>query len=213
MSFIPLAVYMAWWMPPWHAAVGATLGCAMLYGAFAVSGQFPDLLVPWLTVTATALGLGAGFAMLVSQLRAHVLVDPLTGLLNREGMNAILGSVPRSASDRPARDLVVIDLDGFKAVNDRDGHLAGDEMLRDFAMAVRHAVRPGDFAFRSGGDEFVLVLVVADSGGTAAVLDRLRGSSPLAWSSGATSWAPGEPFDAAFARADALMYDAKPRRS
>jgi diguanylate cyclase (GGDEF)-like protein len=80
--------------------------------------------------------------------------DPLTGLLNRRGLEAWLGATPDVAGT-----LLYLDLDGFKAVNDRGGHAAGDDTLRVVARIISHAVREEDRTARLGGDEFAIVLV------------------------------------------------------
>jgi diguanylate cyclase (GGDEF)-like protein len=90
-----------------------------------------------------------------ARLSRDVLLDPLTGLANRRGFDDWLERVP--AHDRIAA-LLLVDLDGFKEVNDRFGHALGDEVLRQVASLVAHHVRPGDMALRLGGDEFAVVL-------------------------------------------------------
>lgn len=85
--------------------------------------------------------------------------DPLTGLLNRLGLEAALGASLDSANEHStASALIYIDLDGFKAVNDTAGHAAGDKVLKNVALAMRTAVRVGDVIARLGGDEFAVVL-------------------------------------------------------
>ncbi len=83
--------------------------------------------------------------------------DPLTGLLNRRGFDdALATALTRATSDRFLA-LYVLDLDGFKAVNDQFGHDVGDALLRVAAQRLRASVRAGDSVARLGGDEFVVM--------------------------------------------------------
>jgi len=94
--------------------------------------------------------------------------DPLTGLPNRRYLSEWLTTAIAGAS-RAARELHVLyfDLDGFKAVNDRFGHEAGDRVLQATATRLRETLRSSDFVARLGGDEFVAAL--PDTGGTATI--------------------------------------------
>ena len=83
--------------------------------------------------------------------------DPLTGLLNRAGFNGYLASCCEAGEGRSLAVLFV-DLDRFKLVNDRHGHTAGDELLRQFAQRLQGQVRPSDAVARLGGDEFALAM-------------------------------------------------------
>jgi diguanylate cyclase (GGDEF)-like protein len=99
--------------------------------------------------------------------------DPLTGLLNRDVLRARLAG---SAGKRMPAALLMLDLDGFKYVNDTLGHAAGDEMLRIISLRLRHAAREEDTAARLGGDEFALLLEEVDEPDIAlAVAQRLIG--------------------------------------
>jgi diguanylate cyclase (GGDEF)-like protein len=83
--------------------------------------------------------------------------DPLTGLLNRRGFDdALAGALARLTPERILA-LYVLDLDGFKPVNDKFGHDVGDELLRVVALRLRASVRAGDAVARFGGDEFVVM--------------------------------------------------------
>jgi diguanylate cyclase (GGDEF)-like protein/PAS domain S-box-containing protein len=85
--------------------------------------------------------------------------DPLTGLANRRALERTLeAALTRAASRGRAVGVLVLDLDGFKAVNDRHGHAAGDDVLREVAQRLRRSVRERDLVARLGGDEFVVVL-------------------------------------------------------
>lgn len=113
---------------------------------------------------------------------SQAFTDPLTGLANRRGLAAARESVlsglrSRAAGHGHRRDtarcgfaVLHLDLDGFKGVNDRHGHAAGDHVLQRVAAILREETRSGDAVARPGGDEFVLVLPGMVS---AAALDRL----------------------------------------
>jgi diguanylate cyclase (GGDEF)-like protein len=89
--------------------------------------------------------------------------DPLTRLLNRRAfMQRLDGEVARATRYGRTFGLVLADLDGFKTLNDRHGHAAGDEALMEFATVLSSALRKPDEAFRIGGDEFALLLAEAD---------------------------------------------------
>jgi diguanylate cyclase (GGDEF)-like protein/PAS domain S-box-containing protein len=107
--------------------------------------------------------------------RALALTDPLTGLANRTLFQDRLGqALARSRrSGRPVA-LHLIDLDGFKAINDRFGHPTGDRVLQAFAERVRPVIRETDVLARLGGDEFALVQTeLAHAGGAALLADRV----------------------------------------
>ena len=112
------------------------------------------------------------------ELRRRALEDPLTGLANR----VLFGDRLQLALDGSrAQDgevgVLYLDLDGFKLINDRFGHDAGDRVLRCVAERLRHAIRGGDLAARLGGDEFAVLLPsVANAAEAEAVAARVRGA-------------------------------------
>ena len=119
---------------------------------------------------ATYRKVGNALAEEASQLRAMAFQDQLTGLANRQLFNDQLAQAMR----RPrhiAVDVILLDLDDFKEVNDIHGHQAGDQMLIETARRLRSCVRPNDTVGRLGGDEFVVLLTnLADP---AAVAERI----------------------------------------
>ena len=109
-------------------------------------------------------------------LREQAIRDPLTGLFNRHYFNSIIAS-ELSRTDRYERpmSLMMIDIDGFRAVNNEYGHLRGDEVLREIAKMLERSVRGADRVIRYGGDEFLVLMPETDGNGdVAAVADRLR---------------------------------------
>jgi diguanylate cyclase (GGDEF)-like protein len=99
------------------------------------------------------------FAAKQSEVTRLALHDPLTGLANRRYLHMQLeGCIARAAREQGSFALLVLDLDGFKPINDRHGHGAGDAVLIEISRRLNAHVRKGDIAARLGGDEFVLVL-------------------------------------------------------
>jgi diguanylate cyclase (GGDEF)-like protein len=99
-------------------------------------------------------------------------LDPLTGALNRRGLTAFAKQLfPCEGTTGPS--VLCLDLDGFKAVNDNLGHVAGDELLQWVVAATRGVLRSADAIARTGGDEFVVVLVDADTTTAEALADRI----------------------------------------
>jgi diguanylate cyclase (GGDEF)-like protein/PAS domain S-box-containing protein len=93
------------------------------------------------------------------RMRAEADTDELTGLANRRALQRMLrAALARAAAHGLSVGVLMLDLDGFKAVNDRFGHAAGDATLRDVAARLRRCVRERDLVARAGGDEFVVVL-------------------------------------------------------
>lgn len=146
------------------------------------------------------------------------LSDPLTGLGNRRALDGqfAVRTGARSGADRPL-SAVMLDLDGFKRINDTGGHPAGDAVLRAVGEVLRRGCRGADFVARYGGDEF-LVLVDGDREAAARVAGRLRGSlaavrtpggAGLTASFGVAEATPGEAPEGLVARADAALYRAK----
>lgn len=157
------------------------------------------------------------------KLRVMSHTDDLTGLHNRRGFFALGEQMLRSAARRNARALLLyLDLDGMKAVNDKFGHEAGDNMLRDLAAMLKHTVRSSDVPARIGGDEFAILAMDADDQAEQALMARLEaaiaqlndsGTRPyrMSISLGLTEFRPadGEDLDALLTQADSQMYEHK----
>ena len=142
--------------------------------------------------------------------------DWLTRLHNRRAFNDRLdAAIERSERYETGFALVLCDLDELKAINDRDGHAAGDAALMRVARQLRGSVRGSDTVFRIGGDEFALILPEADALSVRAVMKRIGAGLaaaadnqlPLRASLGASVYpADGADADALFHAADTAMY-------
>ena len=102
--------------------------------------------------------------------------DPLTGLVNREGMERWLGGAAVEGVPMPPLGVVMIDLDDFKVVNDTHGHEVGDEVLCAVADALVTSTRAGDIVTRWGGDEFLVLCPGLDGDELHHMAQRLVGS-------------------------------------
>lgn len=159
------------------------------------------------------------------ELALQARTDPLTGLLNRRAFLEEMGrNIARLDRESGAGTLVFIDMDGFKPVNDRFGHAAGDQALVHLANMLRQLVRPSDLIARVGGDEFAVWLGGADHMTAAERADQLCRNAPvelqallpepmtgLGVSIGIASRIVGsqEPIEDIMKRADMAMYEVK----
>ena len=149
--------------------------------------------------------------------------DPLTGLPNRRFLEDYarieLGRLRRFGADV---SVLMLDLDAFKAINDRHGHIAGDAVLKAVAQRCKTAVRENDLFARIGGEEFVVMLPETDEAGAVVLAEKIRamiedleiesdaGLLRVTSSIGVTSVTPEDPsIDTAMHRADTALYAAK----
>ncbi len=149
--------------------------------------------------------------------------DETTGLPNRRLLEERMRE--QIVGERHGRAVLFLDLDGFKAVNDEYGHPVGDEVLREVGRRLQATVREGDIVARYGGDEFVVVCGIAETGDAAEIAERLRAAvrAPYAFlpegvvvgASVGIALAPfGDParaLDGLIRAADQAMYAAKSR--
>jgi diguanylate cyclase (GGDEF)-like protein len=158
------------------------------------------------------------------EVEALAVLDPLTGLLNRRGFQREIERADAYVRRYGGRAvLAYLDLDSFKAVNDRHGHAAGDAVLRAVAGVLKHNVRASDAVARLGGDEFALLLwnlSDAAASAKALALERAIALAAIDWvgepigveaSAGTASLCGPDPL-AALADADAAMYRRKQLR-
>ncbi len=149
--------------------------------------------------------------------------DPLTGTFNRYALDELLEvEIARAERHGYAIGLLMVDVDQFKEVNDRFGHLVGDRVLQEVARVLRMSVRRSDVVVRYGGDEF-LILLPRDGQDVAIVKDRIceqiarlrltcpLGPVPVSVSIGFTHWVPQGDWSIgrALQEADRAMYEEK----
>jgi len=183
-----------------------TVGLGIAIVVADVSGTFVEFVMMAITLWAAAIALGTTS----ERLRAQADRDHLTGLLNRHGFDKAAGR-ELALAGRTGYPLAValLDLDGFKGVNDQHGHAAGDRLLRDLARAWERSLRPGDLLARFGGDEFVALFPATSEEDAGSALERLRGVHPASWCGGVVAWRRGETLADCLARADERLYAAK----
>ncbi|HEX8913465.1 MAG TPA: GGDEF domain-containing protein [Humisphaera sp.] len=163
---------------------------------------------------------------MLGTLRERASRDPLTGLLNRRMLDEMLPRLVRERNlDHRPLTVLMIDVDYFKVLNDTLGHAAGDDLLRAIGQIIRSTVRPSDAGFRTGGDEFVVVMDDADAVAGRSLADRLislvdalgktlRVAKKPRLSIGVAvlSEAPGRTPEALLALADKVLYEVKGAR-
>jgi diguanylate cyclase (GGDEF)-like protein/PAS domain S-box-containing protein len=149
---------------------------------------------------------------LLAEVEALAITDALTGLPNRRALD---DQLPREfARARRARSslcLALIDLDHFKAYNDAHGHLIGDELLRECAVAWDTELRAEDTIVRFGGEEFLVLLPGPSRDEASEILERIRAVTPggQTCSAGLACWDLSENAEDLIGRADTALYQAK----
>lgn len=146
----------------------------------------------------------------IISVRDAAVTDPLTGLQNRTGLwEECERAITICRRLNQPLTLAHIDLDGFKEVNDREGHAEGDRILRLCAERWAGVIRAGDTLARIGGDEFLLILPGSDSGDARRLMGRLREVSPIEWCFGAAEMRHNEDIQGCMDRADIELYESK----
>ena len=151
----------------------------------------------------------------IISLKHKSLHDPLTGIYNRE---ALFQSYGQTEIIDPVT-FCYLDLDGFKEINDRNSHEAGDAVLRDFAEIITRHKRSSDQFFRIGGDEFILVVDTLELETVGSMIERLKtivkeeiSEYPLDFTCGYVPVSEPLTLDYVLRKADTLMYEKKKRK-
>lgn len=169
--------------------------------------------------------------LLATSLRVTARLGKLEGLASRDGLTGLLNyatlydflarEVLRAQRYDAPLSLILIDLDHFKGINDRYGHLAGDQILMDVSDRIREALRATDLPARYGGDEFAVILPQTDEAGAHHVAQRIRENMlsvpfhylsapiPVTISVGVGELEPGMTAVDLVSKADSFLYKAK----
>ena len=228
------------WTVPRGGFAGRFMGASFLFAAMTCLARFLSLfrdsqptnlldgdLIQQIYVAGYTLSvflLTIGFILLVNHRLRRLLEfqashDALTGAFSRGAFLDLLGKEIERARrhDRPL-SLLLLDLDHFKAVNDRHGHLVGDRVLTEFAVRVDGQLRRADVFGRYGGEEFAVLLPETPLADALLVAERIRaaiaapsthGLPPCTVSIGVAQWHAGWDTDGLLADADAALYKAK----
>jgi diguanylate cyclase (GGDEF)-like protein len=159
--------------------VGLAQGLALLSmpDSQANADRLIDVLVSVAVVAGVVRFLASRNSRLVSDLEAQARIDPLTGLLNRRGLEERMEvEITRSLRQASQLAVVLIDIDHFKEVNDQHGHEIGDRVLTWIGGVLAQQSRGVDVAARTGGDEFMVLMADTDATGAHHFAERVRGA-------------------------------------
>jgi len=206
------------------------IGSLLLFGGgMSITGTNPLQSVLVLVLMFLSITLNFGFLLMaIDRLRSEVaelaLLDDLTGVGNRRHlMQRLTDECARSERSGEPFALLAIDLDGFKAINDSNGHAAGDACLQHFTLMAQTRLRPGDMLARTGGDEFCIVLPASTLREAAMIARRILeicrddaeacvgADIPISISIGVAQWTAevGAFPDRLISHADRALYAAK----
>lgn len=226
MYYLWVVLYAAYYLG--RAGTAAQVGLVVVAHALTLAAVDPGPIAVsrWISLAGLVAGAAVVVRMLserrdrlVAELEEAARTDPLTGLANRRGFEEALGrELARAQRDGSGFTVVLADVDRFKELNDRLGHVAGDEALIDVGRALLDQVRGSDVVARFGGDEFAVVLRVTHAAGAHEMAERVSrnlcervpAESSLALSFGVAEYGrDGRTLDELVRSADAALYQSK----
>ena len=197
-------------------AVRGLVGLVLLFNVYTI---YQQILIKRLRAQlASQIEMLASLRLRASEYHKMAMVDPLTGLYNRRfAEQRLAAEVDRSKRYGHPLTALVIDLNDFKEINDKYGHLAGDMVLKEFGTRLSRNIRVSDLAVRMGGDEFLVVLPECPEEQIPGLLARLgdlevdfRGTMiPVRFSAGVAGFSPVETPEQMLERADQALYAQK----
>ncbi|MFB2586755.1 GGDEF domain-containing protein [Herbiconiux liukaitaii] len=207
-----LACYLGWSF----RRVLARLVTGLAFGAsgIALIVNSQDLIfIIWLNLLLASVFCLEAASFLRVRLDREISTDPLTGVLNRTGLDErIEVELGRATRTGTPLTIAILDLDDFKRINDERGHSAGDRLLVEFAGSLVARARPFDSVVRIGGDEFLLMLPAMDTAQAAELLESMRSAVPERWSYGLATGTASDTAHSIRDRADSALYAQKQHR-
>lgn len=202
---------------------GETLGLLVIASSSEMDAESMHNLRRVAEMTARQLALTLANLRLREVMKEQAVRDPLTNAFNRRYLESIGGKeIAQAARNGRPLAVIMLDVDHFKRFNDMHGHQAGDTALVAVASFLQDTIREGDWIFRYGGEEFVMLLTEANAedmafkteelrAGVAALTIRHEGAAlpRVTVSMGVALTEEGETLEAVLARADASLYAAK----
>jgi diguanylate cyclase (GGDEF)-like protein/putative nucleotidyltransferase with HDIG domain len=183
MFYFWIAIYAFYFLSRFRAALQMAFIGMAYSGALVTNGDIHTTpVIHWLFVTSTLVVAGAFIGVqrghvdrLIDRLSSAARTDSLTGLVNRRGFEELFDTELERArrGDRPL-SVIVADLDGFKAINDRYGHAAGDRALEKLSEILQGVKRRVDTAARIGGEEFAVIAPDSDQHAAYILAERIR---------------------------------------
>lgn len=186
-----------------------------------ITEKFSDIQVHLSDEVSRANEVIQGLLEQVKTLEVKTYLDPLTKVYNRNALHEHLKAILEKETFDFEIFALMVDVDNFKSINDRFGHIAGDKVLIFIAKLLKKALRDGDRVYRFGGEEFIIILNRTDLEGATLVAERLlslcRNNKPLfqnqqiavTLSIGMTKMVEGDSMDAIIERSDTALYQAK----
>jgi diguanylate cyclase (GGDEF)-like protein len=218
---------LAWFVSPVHGTLISALSALLNFGIdLLYLSTFPNPLDPIINGF-LAIGIFVAVARTVSLMRAFIeneqslaRTDPVTGAANQRAFYELAEyELGRAQRTKAPLSLASIDLDNFKAVNDRWGHAVGDTALRTVVTTIKTHIRSTDQLARVGGDEFILFLPQTDAQAAQTTLNRVQAKLldamqtsqwPVTFSVGVVTFlSPPATIDSALKQADEFMYSVK----
>ncbi len=212
--YVLISLYAFYFLKKWVAS-SFLLFAATLYASALIAKDVQDWLSQSILMLGSCITVSVVVTLLVKRVHRLATEDSLTGLANRRLWEALIRHEVASANRyKQTLSIALIDLDGFKGINDAHGHLHGDEILQQVSAALREVCRAGDTPARWGGDEFGLLLLKCDTRDARSIVNRLGDElgDIIRISAGIATWEPGKTADEMIREADRSLYESKSER-
>lgn len=194
-------------------------GGALLFGvsSYIIHTMLPEIdMLFWLLLIALQAMAGLAIGAVIQRLQTMAYTDGLTKVWNRHYLNKLNLWLHSREAGIDGLSVIMLDVDNFKKINDKHGHLAGDEVLLHIAQILRQSTRKADIVVRMGGDEFMILLPDTRIEEAEAVAERIRSdirsylrNHAVTISAGVTCFTGPATFSELIARADQALYHAK----